>query len=103
MTEMVVRVARYLYENAAHSEDDMHWADIPDKGKQLICGTSRVVISAMREPTSAMIDQVAGAMYDHFTSSGIPLAPKDAATLRTRLRKSCGDNWRLMIDAALKE
>jgi hypothetical protein len=92
MSEMVERVASVL--SAAH---DMY----PDSATSR--SDARSAIAAMREPTAAMIDQVAGAMYDHFTSADIPLAPKDAQTLRERLRKAAIDNWHAMIDAALKE
>jgi hypothetical protein len=93
MTEMVERVAKDLTESFGYRVFEEGDAEL----------LARNAIAAMREPTSAMIETVSGAMYDHFTSADIPLAPKDAEVLRARLRKAAGDNWRAMIDAALKE
>ncbi len=63
------------------------WDNLPLAVRDEWCGDARAAITAMREPTEAMVNRA----RDPRTANGSPLS------------KGLHDTWKAMIDAALQE
>lgn len=78
MSEMVERVARAIQATRGPREN---WDRVTPATRDLWMADARAAIEAMREPTEAMTD---------------------AGWRRIEERDDAAENWRMMIDAALK-
>lgn len=86
MSEMIKRVARYMWENS----HDGAWSDVgdgQDESRAIYREEARLAIEAMRQPTPAMMDAIdCGGIKEAWLSGRAWLA-----------------GWQAMIDAALTE
>jgi hypothetical protein len=85
MSEMIERVARAINDARYDYKSDASWVPLLDD-----LTVARAAIEAMREPTKAMIRETYG--LHEFDNDDMGVSKKDAAK-----------NWKMMIDAALKE